>query len=226
MLNRRWLMAALVTLSIGTTSAFARANSEVCFTDSIPYTLTNFNDVLSFQMFNPNDAFGDGSNIPGTLTSVKVMLNGALLGSMDLTNFGSAADISGSLTPEITITRPDLTVLLNLGLNGVFGPVMVNNGQTYTVSPITDMQSIMQMFNTPGDLSLFTGPGTINLPVTATGAFMVTGGSGNVLTTAMTSVSADASVCYNFSIVPEPATAGLVLAGIGLMLRRVRKSRR
>ena len=225
MLNRKWLMTALVTLSIGTSSAFARANSEVCFTDNIPYTLTNFNDTLSFQMFNPSDAFGDGSNIPGVLTSVKLTLDGALLGSMDLTNFGSAADISGSLTPSITVTRPDLTVLLNLGLNGVFGPILVNNGQTVMVGPITDMQSLMQAFNLPADLLLFTGPGTINLPVTATGAFMVTGGSGNVLTTAMTSVKADASVCYNFSIVPEPTTAGLVLVGVGLMLRKCGRRR-
>ena len=226
MKNRAILAACVAVLAWGGSAAYARAGSMVCHTDAIPLTFTNFNLYFTFPLFDPNDAFGNGTNIQATLTSVSLTVEGNLLGTVALTNLNVAPTMMhGALTPTINVQRPDLSSILTVLINGPFGPVVVNGMDTLNVGPIAASQLTGTTLMSPADLALFTGPGAIILPVTGMGDFIVEGGGGNVIANVMSSVGASGGLCYHFSIIPEPATASLLVAGIAALgLRKRRKS--
>ena len=209
-------------------TAFARGGAMACYRDSIPLTLTNFDLTLSFPLFDPNDAYGNGTNIAANLTSVSLRLDGELLGSVTLTNVGnSPATMNGALAPMVVVQRPDLSPLLTVMLNSTFGPVPVDGLTTLNVGPLIDTDSTYAILNMAPDLAVFTGPGVLVLPVLGSGSFFAEGGGGTVISTATTLVSASVDMCYHFGNAPEPGTSALLLCGlIGLLGRGSRESRR
>jgi len=223
MRNRAILAAFVTILAWGGTAAYARAGSMACYTDAIPLTVTNFNLDFTFPKFDPNDAFGNGSNIPAVLTSISLSVDGSLLGTVALTNLNVAPTMmNGSLDASINVLRPDLSNILTVVVNGPFGPVVVNGLDTLNVGPIVASQLAGQTLTSVTDLALFTGAGTIILPVTGLGSFLAEGGGGNVIADVTTSAGAAAGLCYHFSIVPEPGSLGLVALGAFCLVGRRR----
>lgn len=202
-------------------SALARGGAMVCHTDAIPLTLTNYNLALSFPLFDPNDAYGDGSNIPSNLAYVSLRLDGEMLGTVSLTNISeSPTSVTGTFAPLVVVQRPDLSPLLTVMLNSPIGPVPLNGLASINLGPLVATDAAWATLNSASDLLLFTGQGTLSLPVVGTGSFSATGGGGNVVSNATTSVGASMDVCYHFGHAPEPGSLALLIFGMAAALSR------
>lgn len=215
-MNPRLFAAALAVIVLASAqSAFARGGAMVCHTDAIPLTITNFSLSLSFPLFDPNDAYGNGTNLPSNLASVSLRLDGELLGSVSLSNISeSPTVVSGTLAPLVVVQRPDLSPLLSVMLNTPIGPVPLGGLASINLGPLVKTDAAWAMLTSPGDLSLFTGPGILSLSVVGTGSFMAEGGGGNVVSNATTAVAASVDVCYHFGHAPEPGSSSLLLLGM------------
>lgn len=214
-------------LAIGLCSAgevHARGGAMVCYSDAIPFTLTNFNLTLSVPLFNPDDAYGDGTNIHANLTRVSLWLDADLLGDAELTNLSeSPISMFGSLAATVVVERPDLSPLLTVLLNAPFGPTTVNELESLTVGPLADFDFMAASLNSAPDLSLFTGPGTLVLPVRGTGSFVAEGGGGNVVSVSTASARAAMDVCYHFASAPEPTTLTFLAGAAAITFTRRRR---
>lgn len=202
-------------------TAMARGGAMVCHTDAIPLTVTNFNLALSFPLFDPNDAYGNGTNIPSNLTYVSLRLDGNMLGTVSLTNISeSPTAVTGTLAPLVVVQRPDLSPLLTVMLNTPIGPVPLNGLATINLGPLVASDAAWDTLSSASDLLLFTGPGMLSLPVLGTGSFTAAGGGGNVVSNATTSVGASVDVCYHFGHAPEPGSLALLMFGMAAVLCR------
>lgn len=224
-MKTRMISAAVVALCVmSAQSAFARGGAMVCHTDAIPLTLTDFNLTLSVPLFDPNDTYANGTNHTGHLTSVSLWLGAELRGDVALTNLvNSPISMIGALAANVGVQRPDLSPLLSVILNAPFGPTQVDGMDTLIVGPLVDTDTTWAKLTAAPDLALFTGPGTLTLPVVGTGSFFAEGGGGNVVSIASTSAAASLDVCYHFSSAPEPGSLGLLLLGMVGLTRRQRQ---
>lgn len=189
---------------------------------SISLSSTNWTDALSVPLFDP---------ALGTLTSIEFNLSGHVEGSALFESLdASPATVTMDLQAEIELQRPDFSTITTVipVANTVDNVAAYDNvldfggtsGRTY--ADLTGDDSIN--FTSPpplSDLALFTGIGTISLPITATGASAASG-AGNLITQFSTSASAEASVTYIYEVIPEPASLSLLAIGGIAMLRRRR----
>lgn len=209
------VFASLALLPVSQTSA-----DTIMFSDSVALQPTNFNSSVSVPKFNPG---------LGTLTKVIFELSGHVEGQARFESLDAGpTTISMQLAAQINLQRPDLSslvVALPLAMtmdnatayDGTmdFGGT---SGKTYPALAGNDLE--MSMTTAPLDLALFTGVGNIMLPVMATGASSGSG-AGNLLLQFNTSASSEVTVTYEYTVIPEPATAMLVsLGALGLFRRR------
>jgi hypothetical protein len=192
----------------------------IMFSDSVALQPTNFNSSVSVPKFNP---------ALGTLTKVIFELSGHVEGQAKFESLDAGATtISMQLAAQVKLQRPDLSSLVvafPLAMTSdnasAFDGVMDfggTSGKTYPALAGDDNE--MSMTTAPLDLALFTGMGNIMLPVMATGASSGSG-AGNLLLQFNTSASSDVTVTYEYTVIPEPATAMLVsLGALGLFRRR------
>lgn len=213
-------------LGIGVGVLIAAASVQAATVSHGPYSIalssTNWTDSISVPQFDPG---------LGTLTQIDFSLSGHVEGSAKFESLdASPATVDMALKATITLQRPDLSSLVTVipvantsdnvaAFDGTmdFGGV---SGKTYTGLSGDDVLA----FSSPpplADLALFTGLGSINLPVSATGT-SIGSGAGNLITQFLTSASAEASVTYHYDPVPEPASLALLAAG-GLMALRRRR---
>jgi hypothetical protein len=191
-------LAALLTLSTG-----LPAQQQVCFTDSVALTPTNWTDTMTVSKFDP---------ALGVLTGIDFILSGEEQGSAAVESLdGSPTTVTTQFQATITLTRPDMSVIVVTvpaaiftddlaafdGIVDFMGP----SGETHGGIVANDMDSASS--TDPMDLALFTGmagnPGTIDLPVTGMGTSTASG-SGNLISQFMTSAASDVQVCYTYEL--------------------------
>jgi len=212
--------AQAATVSYGTTpvstSTLTTGLQTTNFTSSI--TLPKFNTAL------------------GTLTSVAIDFAGSVTSTIRFESLdASASTVTGTAAATVTLTRPNasqLAVILPtntrsateaafdgvIDFGGASGDIFSNVSGTVTAPTAT--------LTSASDLALFSGAGSIVLPVTGTGSSTITG-PGNVVSQINTQASGSAFVVYTYAAaltsIPEPASMALLgasLAGLGLLRRR------
>jgi len=191
------------TYSFATDNTISPAPTTLQQTATVPLTATGFATTVSIPLFDP---------ALGTLTGVTVELAGQVVGDIQFENVNSAPDtVTAMLQARIDLNRPDNSLLVSTlptvsvtdtvaAFDGVvdFGGA---SGRTFLNLAGADTDSTS--FPPPAsDLALFTGPGSIDLPLTATGLSNATGGS-NVFSAFNTSASATVTVTYSY----VPSTA-------------------
>jgi hypothetical protein len=180
-------------------AAWAAPQLQVCHTDAIPLATTNWTDSVSVPKF-------DGSL--GVLLSVDFELTGHIAGSAAIESLDAQpSTVTTTYQAAITLTRPDTSVLVVAIPNQMFIDNLSafdgtfdfggTSGITHAGLSIQDVQSSNS--TAPADLALFTGPGSIVLPVKADGTSTASG-SGNLVTQFLTSAEAGVRVCYNYAL--------------------------
>lgn len=191
-------------------------------------TALDFSSSLTIPKFNVSG---------GTLTSVTFTLTGNLTANQDFENrSASAATVTMTSTGTMTLKRPDTSTLV------VTIPVVTNSRSVTAFDGINDSAgtsgftfaatstslSQTSTYSGASDLALFTGAGTISLPLTAAGVSSGTGAA-NLSTSATMVGSASATVTYTYTTaapVPEASTYGAIGAVSVVGFLGYRRSRR
>jgi hypothetical protein len=209
--QRGIVRAVLVVLLL---AAVGRADT-ISFHESIPLTETDWSDFLTFDQFDPS---------LGVLNSVELELTGPFEGSMRLENesYGRVF-FSMSLAWGLELFRPDQSLLITVeaakleeGLLDPYDGQTDFSGSSGVTFDVAAEPTDSALFTDPGDLELFTGSGTIDLPIAAVGEFTVEvtgGGEGPQSYVAEYDALAGAEVTLTYDYIPEPGS--LVLLSIG-----------
>lgn len=206
----------------------ASALTDGPYISSISLTTTGWNLNLSIPKFNPG---------LGTLNSISYTLNGSTAGTAKYESLdGAPASISLTLSASLTLQRPDLSTIKiiipsttvnesSAASDGVID-FLGASGSTFSGLSGSTTSGALSLSGA-GDRALFTGAGSIILPVVAAGSSSGSG-SGNLVTQFNTAAAADISVTYNYNKdtgVPEPRVYGAIgaVACLGLLgYRRIR----
>lgn len=216
------LAAALATIDAQAIAGAGPVMSTQCFSASVPLQSTNWNGTMTFPKFDP---------ALGQLVSIDFTLNGHIEGQVREESLdGSPSVISTNFQAQITLTRPDTSVIVVTipianfmdSLTAFDGTLDFGGSSGVTHSNITANASNGATSPPPlSDLVLFTGPagmpGTISLPVMASGTSTASG-SGNLITQFTTSASASCDVCYHYVNNPPDFTVcnGNLMASVGV----------
>ena len=194
-----------------TTMAVANADT-VPSVDTISLARMNWTKNLTLQKFDPS---------LGTLNSIDFVLSSYIEGSAKFESLDEEpATITMRWSADLTLQRPDHTVIAIVnpgktivdnvtefdGDDDYLGP----SGRTY-LDLSSDVSEAYSSLASASDLALFTGPGTITLPIIAIGNSSGSG-AGNLALRFSTYSGAKVAAFYNYTPVPEPSSL-LVLAG-------------
>jgi hypothetical protein len=193
---RSSIFGSLLVLSLASLPATA---GTLCQTRAVPSAATNWNSSLSFQKFDTT---------LGALTSISVKLTGTVAGAVLLESTDNAATlISTTYQVILTVQRPDFSPLVTVtpGTNfvdnlGPYDNVLDFGGTSGTQHlGIALSQNLTVTVPPPAsDLALFTGAGTIALPVSAV-ANSTAVGAGNLVTQFITAAGATVELCYEYA---------------------------
>jgi hypothetical protein len=204
--------------------ALVAHGGTVTYTDSVPQTVTNWNNSVSVPLFDPS---------LGTLDSVSFTMTGYVQGtgqfeSLDATPSTVTMDLAATLKLKrpsgstLVISLPDFNTSDNVTAYDGITDFGGTSGKTYSNVGANDTESVNT--SSPSDMTLFTGVGNITLPVSATGSSNASG-PGNIVESFATTAWADVSVTYNYQVVPEPSTLALLgIGAIGLLAWRRRQA--
>jgi hypothetical protein len=203
------------------------ASASTVYTTPVDYLLGAYfstgsgpHNITGIQQFDPS---------LGTLTDVIITLNGFTKDIYTIT------DTSGGSNPY-TVTATVTVKLANPvgpGSIVVTVPVFSDSGDpgafgsyTNAATPGTASQSTgpVDITAPPALLTYFTGLGTVNLATSASGIWSNTADNANLSTNA--TYTGDIWVTYGYTQnqgVPEPATIGMMLGGLGCLAFGVRR---
>ncbi len=196
---------------------------QISYSATAPLTATDFETSLTIPKFDPN---------LGVLDKVTISLTGQVAGNAMFESMDSEASIvTMQLAAQIELSRPDMTSLVAVL------PMVTTVDNASPFDSVIDFvgpsgkshlglgaaSTVMSMTTSPADLALFTGPGTISLPLTAMGTSSASG-AGNLLLLFNTFASAEAEITYDYTL-PEPSTCCLLCIGALLVRRRTRRCR-
>lgn len=167
-------------------------------------------------------------NLAGTLQSVQLTVSGSASASLIYTNMSAGntgVDLQESNTFSIAYNNSSALVsntffFQTAGFPSYVYPV--GPGQGYDTNWSQSVGPVTVNYTSPGDLANFTGAGDI--PVTSGFDDYFSGGAsgGNNVFKVMTTGSATAQVIYDYTVIPEPSTCGLLLLGLGSLLAAAR----
>ncbi len=199
---------------------------QLSYTSTIPLTTTNWSNTISFPMFDP---------ALGTLDRITFVLTGHVEGAAMFESMETIpATVTANLSAKLTLMRPDNSLLVmaipvasvtetvdsfdgTIDFSGASGRkyegLSANRVETLTVFPPS------------ADFGLFSGAGNIVLPIKAEG-FSSGSGAGNLLLQFNTLASAQATITYDYTAVPEPSGILALLTGIGGMAGLLSRYRR
>lgn len=221
----------------GTLAAFSARADLLSFSASYPAPLGEFQipdwtSALTLPRFDPS---------LGVLNSISFRLSGTVQGSAQSENTSPSAgnDITLDLSARLQLFRPGSTDLANRLV--VSTPGVLNTFSASIYDGVTDFAGTSgvtfvglsatkvnkTVFSSDADKALFTGLGTIDLPLTAIARSKATGG-GSAISVFDTQARGEVTVTYNYGPsappVPEPRVYGafgvLVCAGLAAMRRR------
>lgn len=199
-------------------SATASAATQTFTSNVVASTQTDLAAELNFAQFNAS---------LGTLTSVKFDLFADVSGKVDLTNYNDAAiTVPVSLSVNVWLNRPDHSTLVLFSAPLLNQDATIDGNGTLTLSNAYTLSNSAS-YNGAGDLSLFTGNGSV-ATLFAAKAFTQANGDG-VESDFLTKVGGYGKVTYTYNAapVPEPETYGMLLAGLALVgVAAKRKSRK
>jgi len=206
-------------LIVGVLSACAEG-AVISHTDSVPLAITDWSGSISVPKFDSS---------LGTLNSVTCKLSGQVEGSAKFESLDSdPATVTMNLSAIMRLNRPDSTTLVitipiadtSDNVDEFDGTVDYAGGSGRTFSGLSASLTESATYSSAADLALFTGVGSITLPVMADGA-STGSGAGNLVLQFATSASAGVEVIYNYTV-PEPGTLALLSLGTLGMIRRRR----
>ena len=219
----------------GTLATFSARADLLSFSASYPAPLGEFQipdwtSSVTLPRFDPS---------LGTLNSITFRLSGTVQGSAQSENTSPSAgnDITLNLSAALQLFRPGSLDLANRLV--VTTPTVANTFTASVYDGVTDFAGTSgvtyaglsatkvnkTVFSSDADKALFTGLGTIDLPLTAIGKSRATGG-GSAISVFDTQARGEVTVTYNYgaSAVPEPRVYGafgvLVCAGLAALRRR------
>ncbi len=223
---------AFVAAALASVAA-ARADLIISQTVSSPpgvgtFLTPDWSALISIAKFNP---------ALGNLNSVVFSMTGLVQGSAQVENTSpsSGSDVKLTLASGLTLTRPGggpaLVVATPLSITlfsaSVFDGVVDFAGTSgATLSGLLGTKFNSAHYESAADLALFTGAGSISLPLTAVGDSRASGG-GSTISLFATEARGEVTVTYKYSAaaVPEPRVYGAVgaLLCVGFAaLRRLR----
>lgn len=220
MVKRSWILGLTALLVVFGISGVAQA-ATVFYSDSFAMTTTNWNGLLEITKFDSS---------LGTLTGINFLLEGEVLGNVRFESLDAQpTTVDTYLQAVITLTRPDAsTIVVTTPVSNHSDNVSEfdgvidfdgTSGKSYFGLTANSSESVDSP--PPGsDLALFTGVGSIFLPIMAEGASLATG-AGNLITIFNTEAAARATVTYTYDPVtppvPEASSLLLILVGGGFM---------
>jgi hypothetical protein len=187
----------------------------ITYSDSISMTTTSWVDSVDIPLFDPS---------MGILKSIDFTLQGQIFGDAAYESLDAGPSmVTIVFSGEIVLTRPDLSeIVVTQPLLNIMEPATAYDGTTdfmgtsgSTFGMLFDQETETVTSPPPmSDLALFTGVGTINLPVTADGMSFILG-PGNVVAQFMQSAAAEVEVTYHYNVIPAPGAALLGVLGFG-----------
>ena len=170
----------------------------VQFIETIPPARTNFTATVTFPQFDPS---------LGTLTGITFTLVGHVEGTFQFESLDVVpAPVTGLLRARIALNRPDNSLLMavlptvtTMDLVTAFdGDIDFGGTSGRTLTGLAAVATDSLTAPPPAsDLALFTGTGTISLPVVATGQSTASG-SGSLAIGFTTSAAAVVTVTYSY----------------------------
>lgn len=195
----------------------AWADFKITQTESVALSTTDWTRNLVFNKFDPSQ---------GTLTEVDFSLTGNVVGSAQFENTsGASATIKMQLRADLKLVRPDNSVIITtipiantsdtVGAYDGVTDFAGSSGRSYT--NLSASLTNTGFTTTGSDLALFAGPGTVTLPLSATGTSFASG-AGSLVAVFNTQAAGSATITYTFTPVPEPSSLFLTAMGGGAVL--------
>jgi hypothetical protein len=216
------LLALAVLVLVGSSASALTVSYE----DTIDWTDTHWADTMDFTQWDPLAYAGY------ELVSVEIALDGVVYNEAD---WALTAGTNATFEAHVNAT---IGAYRTWGDNGLLVQTLPSGSISHGpfAAPQGDFETVMgtslpNLYNTmlTGDLSAFTGGGTVGILVDATGTQGYSINGTNAAGTCAfytTQAGAHAKVTYTYeSNIPEPATTGLFLMGlVGLAVARRRRS--
>lgn len=217
-MKKLFLTAAAVALTAGMAGAATVDETDV---RSLGFSPTELGGTLSF----------DGYQGSGIVTEVMVTFFGEIEGEITLTNNGTRNEIFTATTnSSFLFSSPDVTVPAApqvTASGGTAGVTSINPGETLTI-PVTGNDQLMDTI-VGAAIAPYLNPFAIDV-ATLTGLTLA-GGGGNLTSSQTTDAFARVTVEYKIDdtpppIIPLPASAWAMLAGLGALVVAKRVARR
>jgi hypothetical protein len=213
------LRAVAVLLSLLPVHGVAAVAASISSTASFPSTTEPYTESLTLSQFNP---------ALGTLTSIDFSLTETAQGSVSFTNNDNVTHVT--TTPVevfLTLERPDMSTLV-ANTNSATFIATLGPGDGTTFSFLPDPTTTTATLNpvTLTDLALFSGTGSVILPLVASAFGEPEGPISSGLSLDL-QVAASATVTYDYTPTPLPPAWTMLLSGVlgfGFIARRGKNS--